>query len=347
MTDRPLIAALSARVDGVVRSLVRPGERVALINFPNHANAGDPALWLGELASLRRAGARVVYRASWGSYRKDELARALRGGGSILLHGGGNFGDLYPHNQATTRERVLADFPTVRTIQLPQSLWFQSPENRDRLRRLCEDHADFTLLVRESQSLEIAQRHFAVPTLLCPDPVFALGPQPRAARPVVHVLWLARGDVESTRYEPPHDAGVQVLDWLHDVADEPAWPRRDRLALRLNRRLHAAAPALARRALALTIAPLAARWMRRGCALLARGRVVVTDRLHGHILAMLQDIPHVVLDNSYGKLRSIVDTWTHESATAHWADGPETALAIARRLAGDPVAVEAERHALG
>jgi pyruvyl transferase EpsO len=96
----------------------------------------------------------------------------------------------------------------------------------------------------------------------------------------------------------------------------------------------------------MTFAPLAARWMRRGCALLARGRVVVTDRLHGHILSMLQDIPHVVVDNSYGKLRSTFETWTHESATAHWADDPQTALAIARRLAGDPVAVETERHAL-
>ncbi|HEV7733319.1 MAG TPA: polysaccharide pyruvyl transferase family protein [Candidatus Binatia bacterium] len=331
-SDRQLVAALSDEIDRVMASLVRGGERVALVNFPNHANAGDPALWLGELASLARVGAKVVYRASWASYRRDELAHALGHDGTILLHGGGNFGDLYPHNQATTREQVLADFPRHRTIQLPQSLWFREPANRDRLRRLCEAHADFTLLVREAQSLSLARAHFAVPTLLCPDMVFALGSRARAALPVVDVLWLARGDVETTGYAPPPGGEVQVIDWLDDVSDEPAWPLRDRAALRLNRRLHLASPAMARRVLALTFAPLARRWVERGCLLLSRGRVVVTDRLHGHILSILQDIPHVVLDNSYGKLRSMFDTFTRESVTAHWADSPDEALAQARAL---------------
>jgi exopolysaccharide biosynthesis protein PssK len=37
---------------------------------------------------------------------------------------------------------------------------------------------------------------------------------------------------------------------------------------------------------------------------------VITDRLHAHILCLLMDIPHVVVDNSYGKVRSFVETWT-------------------------------------
>ena len=37
---------------------------------------------------------------------------------------------------------------------------------------------------------------------------------------------------------------------------------------------------------------------------------MVTDRLHAHILSLLLDIPHVVLDNSYGKVGGFVDAWT-------------------------------------
>jgi len=338
--DAALVAALSAEIDAVLGALLEPGERVALVNFPNHANAGDPALWLGERAALARIGARVVYQASWGSYSRTDLARALAGGGTILLHGGGNFGDLYPHNQATTRERVLADFPDRRTIQLPQSIWFRDAANRDRLRRLCERHRDFTLLVRERQSLELARTHFAVPSHLCPDMAFALGTRRRARTPRVGVLWLARTDVESLGYAPPHAVpDVETLDWLGAVSDEPAWPWPDRLVVEVNRRLHAPGTraslrsALGWRPLAATFAPLARRWVERGCAILARGHVVVTDRLHGHILALLQGIPHVVVDNSYGKLRSTWDTWTHRSATARWAGTPDAALAMARTLA--------------
>jgi hypothetical protein len=44
--------------------------------------------------------------------------------------------------------------------------------------------------------------------------------------------------------------------------------------------------------------------------LLGSGRVVITDRLHGHILCTLLEIPHVVLDNSYGKISRFLDSFT-------------------------------------
>jgi exopolysaccharide biosynthesis predicted pyruvyltransferase EpsI len=39
---------------------------------------------------------------------------------------------------------------------------------------------------------------------------------------------------------------------------------------------------------------------------------VLTNRLHAHI-------PHVVLDDSNGKVGTFRDTWTHPSETARWA----------------------------
>jgi exopolysaccharide biosynthesis predicted pyruvyltransferase EpsI len=80
---------------------------------------------------------------------------------------------------------------------------------------------------------------------------------------------------------------------------------------------------------------MARRWLLRGLRVLARGRIVVTDRLHGHVLALLQGIPQVVLDNSYGKLRSTYTTWTCRSGLAHWATSAEEARALATALAGD------------
>jgi pyruvyl transferase EpsO len=57
----------------------------------------------------------------------------------------------------------------------------------------------------------------------------------------------------------------------------------------------------------------------RGLTLLSRGRGVITDRLHAHILSLLLDKPHVLVDNSYGKNRTFYETWTSECEIAELA----------------------------
>jgi pyruvyl transferase EpsO len=76
----------------------------------------------------------------------------------------------------------------------------------------------------------------------------------------------------------------------------------------------------------------------RGCRLLSSGRVVITDRLHAHLLCLLMGIPHGVLDNSYGKLTRFLDTWTGEAATVHRFTSADEALEWAGAFAtsGNP-----------
>jgi pyruvyl transferase EpsO len=78
---------------------------------------------------------------------------------------------------------------------------------------------------------------------------------------------------------------------------------------------------------------LAGLHLRRGCSLLASGRVVVTDRLHGYLLSLLLGLPHVVLGDRHGKIASTLATWTCDGLPTRWARTPEEALAHARHLA--------------
>ncbi|HMP73789.1 MAG TPA: polysaccharide pyruvyl transferase family protein [Kiritimatiellia bacterium] len=340
--DTHLLRDLSSKIDATLSALIKPGQRVALVNFPNHANAGDSALWLGQVLALKRAGATFLYHSSWASYRRDELARILKPDDLILINGGGNFGDLYPLQQAATRLRLLRDFPAHRIIQLPQSIWFIHPENRDEVKRLCEAHRDFTLLVRDQQSLDEAKKHFNVPSQLCPDMAFALGPLPRPVTPSLPILWLARQDPESTGYTPPHDdPDIQVIDWLGSLPEDHNIPLASRLACMMNPPLHRRSmdptkgTPRERKLLAATFHGMARYWIHRGCCVLAKGHAVVTDRLHGHILCLLMGIPHVILDNSYGKLRSLHQTWTRTACTASWSNDPKHAADLARSLRND------------
>ena len=314
-----LIRSLRDTLDRTLRPLLAGVSRVALLDVPTHQNVGDSAIHLGALAVLRRAGVEVCYACSIETYAPDTLARKL-GDGAILLAGGGNLGDVWPLHQGL-RERVLADFPDTPVIQLPQSLHFGDPAALERARATFGAHRRLTILLRDARSLEAARCAFDAPTALCPDLAFALGMLERPVAASAPVVWLARRDREAA---PNSHAGSHpTFDW----ALEPPSPLS-----RMERMGHALTSAHPRLE-PYTHGPLmrlgvlaSRRRVRSGCAMLAAGATVITDRLHGHILSLLLGIPHALLDNSYGKVRSFYETWTHEAPIVRWADSAADAV---------------------
>lgn len=334
-TDRSSFASRMAdRIAGVLSGLLDPGRPVALVNFPNHANPGDNAIWLGTHAVLRRIGVPVHYASNWSSFNEEAMRREI-GDGPLLLNGGGNFGDLHAGQQGL-REHVLERCTDRRIVQLPQSIWFRDDGNRERMRRLCASHPDFTLIVRERQSYETARRLFDVPTLLCPDMAFGLRTLERPAGASRELLWLGREDSERVPRESP-PPGLDARDWIGADAAEGISDAALRV-LRLNRRLidftreDPRRTARRWRTLAWTFGPLAEAWVRRGVEVVSSAKVMVTDRLHAHVFAILLGVPHVVLDNSYGKVGSTFETWTRESGLATWAATTGDAIAAASAL---------------
>jgi pyruvyl transferase EpsO len=59
--------------------------------------------------------------------------------------------------------------------------------------------------------------------------------------------------------------------------------------------------------------------LRRGGSMLSRGEHLVTDRLHGHILACLLGVDHVVVNDRYGKIEAMWHTWTNRFSCARFA----------------------------
>jgi exopolysaccharide biosynthesis predicted pyruvyltransferase EpsI len=336
--DSGLLAQLIDKIQDALRATLDGADRVALVNFPNHGNPGDPAIWLGTRAALRRLGVRVAYQCAWDTYSETALRRAVPHG-PVLLNGGGNFGDLYAGQQGL-RERLLATLRDLPLIQLPQSIHFRDPANLDRMRRLIADHGAVTLLVREHRSDTLAKGQFDAPVHLVPDMAFGLGELPRLGTQTVDVTWLHRvpGDPEYVDHgTPPPGVSSRVVEWIHELDHEPSWRLGHRIARHANTALRRQAqrnPSWAERAwrpLGVTFAPLSRGWLRRGLHVLGSGRVLVTDKLHGHVLALLAGIPHIVLDNGYGKVSGVYETWTSESSLTRWASSG----AEARKLATD------------
>lgn len=325
-TADQLVPELAGRFAAGIDAVLPPGP-LALVDFPDHSNVGDSAIWLGEMAYLRARDRLPAYHSALGNH--DDMAmRAAIGDGTILIHGGGNFGTLWPRHEAF-RLHLLRSHKGRPIVQMPQSIHYADEAGIAGMADAIRAHGNFTLLVRDARSLAFAERHFDCRVALCPDAALMLGRQRRApARAPVFAL--LRTDHERAAGEddaiPPD---VLTGDWLDE---DPRERRRIRLSLRL-RRLFTRDP----QALRLTRQQMLAQWrLTRGLVMLSQGEAVVTDRLHAHILSLLLDIPHVLLDNSYGKVRGFAEQWTGTYAGLSHATTRREAIDMALELRRQP-----------
>ena len=328
------LTAIRSILKSTWRELLPAGSRCALALYPDHWNAGDAAIWWATKRLLEELDVTVVYGCDPWSYDPVSLRTALPDG-PILILGGGNFGDVYPREHAL-RTRIFGDFADRRIIQLPQSIMFRSSAAVAEAAELLSRQRDFTLLVRDAASLVCAKEHFpAVSAQLCPDTALALDLPPVAEPPEVPVLALWRTDDESQGSLPPLPAGWVARDWTVPggilPADEfrelstaarnfkewvglkpPPAPQQGGPACPVRRRI-------AWRHLPWLWDQLAEDRTLRGLRILSRGRVVITNRLHAHLICLLAGIPHVVCDTANGKIFAHRDTWFPT-----WADRPPT-----------------------
>ena len=322
-----IVERLRERLRATLAPLTEGHTTGALVDFPDHANVGDSAIWAGAVALLRDLGVEIGYRCAPETYSPHQLERAVPEG-PIFINGGGNLGDVW-HRHQRLREAVLRDFPYRPIVQLPQTVHFQQRENLAAARRRFDAHVNFTLLVRDTESLNLVQNEFCARTALCPDMAFYLGRLARDHRPDVDILWLRRQDREAAGRVGHVPTNVVICDWLDDRVP---FLRRVRRVLRpLAAREPRQLPVM-NRALGATYDLQARQRLREGCRLLSRGRVVITDRLHAHILCLLLGIPHVLLDNNYGKVRRVHEAWTSDAPQVRWASSPADALEAARSL---------------
>ena len=322
--------SLGEKAIGIVRDVVGPdaGRPWALLDFPCGRNVGDSAIWLGTRRALAQIGLPPpTYTCDDRTFEPEVLAQRV-GNGPILILGGGNFGDLFQKHQRL-RESVVSAFPTNRVIQLPQSIHFVTTAATERARRAMSGHRHLTVLVRDARSLEIATRDLGLNGILCPDLAYGLGELPRT-RPVTRrILWLTRGDEWSVHEPPDVAANIFASDWPADLVSIPRLRVRW-LSSWIRRGLFRGLPL--RDSLSRAYDPLARRRLARAVSWMSSASVVVTDRLHGHVIASLLGIPTVLLDDATGKVRAFYDTWLAGAPGVSWADEPYEALRLAHEM---------------
>ncbi len=333
MTDFRSTSQLAEDATRTIKNALRGARQCALVDFPDHGNVGDSAIWSGEIEILKSLGVTIAYVSNLHSLSAGVLNNVLDADDPVLIHGGGNFGSVWPAHQEH-RHRILRECRGRPVIQLPQSVHYAKPADAMETRDLIKMHGQFTMMVRDEPSKEFVIAQLAVDATLCTDSALALHSRLMRRKPQVDILVLARTDKErrddgAATLAFPADVHVQFADWVDDpstlgsVAAGTIWPRASGRLTSL--------PGFFRVLRCAWDAAANAR-VTRGCNLLSRGRVVVTDRLHAHILCTMLGIPHVVMDNSYRKVGNFIDAWTAGNPLVHRATDAEHAAALAVQL---------------
>ena len=155
---------------------------VAVLDWPYHHNSGDSAIWLGEVALLEALGKEISYICGLDDCVKEDIDKALahvpNEQTAILLHGGGNFGDLWTSHQLL-RNRLVSEMPERKIRHFPQTFEFDLERPSALLKETVEvytQHGDLEMIARDTESLAAMQESFpGVDVKLTPDAAFFIG----------------------------------------------------------------------------------------------------------------------------------------------------------------------------
>lgn len=253
-------------------------------------------------------------------FSKDYLKSIISPDDTILLHGGGNFGDLYRYH-TKMRNFVISTFPNNRIVILPQSINYRNKTLAMLDNLVYSNATDLTIMARNFDSFNTSINLFPdVKTVFIPDAAFMIGDVKPLKPPVVDILVIRRIDNER-RFDLDSWEGLirknvgnkytfLVRDWTdyEDVKYK-------------------------------TLKQLASRRLDLTNKIISQGRVIISDRLHASVMSVLMGKPHVIINEKYKKVY-----YTRESAfygisqcspddlRGYYANSIEDAILIAIKL---------------
>jgi pyruvyl transferase EpsO len=275
------------------------------VDMPVYGNIGDLLIMAGTLSYFKKNNLTPRIIAPIFAFDIDWI----RPNEVVVFQGGGNFGDLYSGMQEL-REKVAKEKPDNRVIILPQTIHFSSPEAMAKSIAIFRSHSDIHLCVRDEQSYLLAQQ-FTNQSYLAPDMAHHLYPLNGNQVPSKKTLLLSRTDGEKAAKQIENMQFDTMTDWPELVGKREKNFRLFYLGMRVFFRVGLGV--LGNKLFSKLWPKYANTLIKDAIKLFARHEYIVTDRLHGHILACLMSKPHTVLDNSYGKNSGYCKVWTARS----------------------------------
>ena len=274
-------------------------------------NVGDLLIYHGTEQFFKDHHINVTLKRCEYDLDLEEVKAKITPNTTILLHGGGNFGDLYPQHQKI-REEMVTHFPNNRIIVLPQTAYFKHEENLQKSAALFRNHSDCHLLARDERTANLFAK-FSDHVYLSPDMAHQLyGTMETKQGKTGKKLYFLRKDIEASDVEKNILTQIPINSTVKDWDD--ILSKTDDIVLAFSWRMNKIANKFNLDCLKNLSHQFWYTYTHKIVKRVARvfldNDKVITTRLHGHIFSCLLEIPNVVCDNSYGKNSSYAKLWT-------------------------------------
>ena len=288
-------AGLKKQIVLRMRSVPKGHEiRIIFVGTPLHGNLGDHAIALAMHAFFNKEFPehRVIEIPGAVFTRYAHVFKGLiRSSDCVVVIGGGFLGTLWMNEEKMVRS-VIRAFPKNRIVIFPQTVFFNSSEDGNRekniTKTLYQSHSDLHLCIRDHSlgfvKEELCGGHFS-DVLSIPDIVLYLNRMDSDSKRS-NVLLCMRADKEKIFA----DAGIGKIEQKLSVFGESVM-RTDTVVpyrVLLENREDEVSKKLDE---------------------IRSARLVITDRLHGMIFAVITGTPCIALNNRSGKVGGVWSLW--------------------------------------
>lgn len=308
--------ALKEKLQSIIESKLSPliDHDYVYWDLPYHINIGDTLIWQGTLDFLSNKPYKML---DYGNSVTANLADLDRNT-CILLHGGGNFGDIYGSSQSF-RKNIIEKYPENKIIVLPQTIYFENKVVEEKDLQFFAQHKNLYLCVRDQLSYDLACKYLTKDKVLfLPDMAFCINNETLTkGASTGKKLLMNRVDVEATAID---------LKYIEQVDTQSDWPTFEKtpiycnylkILLLLERKLLSISdkgnPLLKKYINHYAMSYARKKLIQTGITFINDFDVIYTTRLHGCILSLLLDKEIYLLDNSYGKNKAFYDAWLKDS----------------------------------
>lgn len=265
--------------------------KMYIFGTPIHGNIGDQAIIIAEREFMKDnfPKLKVIEVESKLVTKFSKILKNIIGNTTILIHGGGFLGTIWMNEEEMFRTTVKT-FTENKIIVFPQTVYFsndnQGKEILKESRTIYSSHKKLVICCREQYSYDFMKKEMPeCNVILVPDMVIYL----KAIRNIEDkqdVLFCIRNDREKVNYDLSIiESKIEKqynIDYTDTVIPKKIFPynRRKILDNKLEQ--------------------------------FTKYKLIVTDRLHGMVFALLAQTPCIVLENKSYKVKGVYE-WIKEA----------------------------------
>ncbi|MGE4588369.1 MAG: polysaccharide pyruvyl transferase family protein [Acidaminococcaceae bacterium] len=288
--------------------------RFILLLTPEHGNLGDHAITMGEIKMLGEvAPESKIIEISERTYEycKTDLKKLIRKDDVLFIQGGGFFGSLYPESHKLRRE-IIASYPNNRIICLPVSIYYSADNIGNHClisdKEVFNAHKYLTVMTRDMDSYLLAATQFEKSSVsLSPDCALAGEFNETDDIDREGILFIWRNDKEKILRDSCLQGIVKILpdDIAHEIIDNVVKKKFD-----ATNRKEAVLQQLKR---------------------ISKAKLVITDRFHGVVFAVLTNTPVIAYASLDTKITSGMK-WFQESDCVYLANEEDDISGVVRNF---------------